>query len=41
MTCNCLQGNTEQATDVIIKLEKSNLTKELLEVRIISNFHLN
>ncbi|EJD75959.1 hypothetical protein LOAG_16992 [Loa loa] len=32
MMCNCLQGDTEQATDVIIKLEKSNLTKELLEM---------
>uniref|UniRef100_A0A1I8F0A5 TFIIS N-terminal domain-containing protein n=1 Tax=Wuchereria bancrofti TaxID=6293 RepID=A0A1I8F0A5_WUCBA len=32
MTYNYLQGDTEQATDMIIKLEKSNLTKELLEM---------
>lgn len=41
MTCNCLQGDTEKATDVIIKLEKSNLTKELLEVRISITFTQN
>ncbi|VDO53742.1 unnamed protein product, partial [Onchocerca flexuosa] len=36
ITCDIIvdaacSGDTEQATDVIIKLEKSNLTKELLE----------